>query len=619
MPVNITRRYLVLSVSAISLVGALVLWQTSYWARLIALDQIGERSRHTLSLVIQTLRGDLDKYLFLPKLLSDSPTFRNVLRDDSSAIDLQMVNEELERINNSSGALDTFLMNSTGLTIAASDWASDNNLIGENFSDRSYFKAALEGRLGRDFALGRSSEEREYYFAYPVREGVNVIGAIVVKVPLGHHESAWQSGDQEVIVVDRKGVIFLSRQPDWRLKSLVPMSAEETTKSIISKRYSNQLIEPFPITVDGELSGNDILVSIMTNVEARKPLKKQYLAQVGAMLDTEWRVILLAQTKRVDAVVKMAIAGASILIISIILALTAFYQRRRRLADHIAIHEESNAQLELRVLERTNELTELNIDLQNEIGERERAEDEVKKTQATLVQAAKMAALGQMSAGLTHELNQPLAAIRSYADNARSYLDRNQFDTAKGNLKLISELTARMARIIRNLRTYAPEETIEMRPTSIRTVLDESLLMLGQRIKNESITVLKKMPAGDIMVMGGDVRLQQIFVNLISNAIDAMHYTSVKNININVSLNGEDVIFIMSDSGPGIQEDQIANIFDPFYSTKEVGRGMGLGLSVTLGLVNQFGGTISVNNSPNGGAEFTLRLKRGDIVKEAIS
>ncbi len=598
-------------------VSALVLWQTAYWTRQIALDQISERGHNTLSLVIQTLRGDLEKFRYMPKMLTENKDFHAALNGTLSETDLQSVNEELERINNISGAMDIYLMDATGLTIAASNWVSEKTFIGKNFNYRPYFTEAMEGRLGRYFALGTKSGTRGYYFAYPVWGNSTVIGVVVVKVQMEHHEDRWQGRDQEIIVVDQDGVLFLSSKPEWRFKTLAPLTTERVAQLRDSRRYGKQTLSALSVVPAGDMVRNEELISIANDTTSKSKNGEQFLVLEDTMVDTTWRIILLARTGRIDAAANVAMAVATVLLISILLALTALYQRRRRLAERIIVQEEANAQLENRVRERTNALTEMNVEMQGEITERKRAEEEVRKTQATLVQAGKLAALGQMSAGLSHELNQPLAAIRSYADNAQTYIARDQTKTASENLKGISELIDRMARIIRNLRTYARDETIELRPTSLGAVLDESLVLMGQRSALEEINVIKSLPDENVVVMAGDVRLQQVFVNLISNAFDAMKYSSTKNLHIDVTQDNNNALITFRDSGPGIECSQNHDVFDPFYSTKEVGQGMGLGLSITFGLVNQFGGDISVRNAPEGGALFDLRLKRAEPIQEA--
>jgi len=614
---TLTRKRWIKFVLVGAIFSALVLWQTAYWSRLIMLNQIGERSRQTISLIIQTLRGDLAKYRYLPQILGGNEKFKEALRSPVSKENLATINEELERINSIAGALDTYLMDRTGMTIAASNWASSTTFIGKNFNYRPYFKAAMEGRLGRYFALGTTSGERGYYFAYPVRDGTEILGVLVVKIQVGHHEQTWQAKDAEIIVVDKAGVIFLSSEPRWRLRTLTPLSDTTINKLKDSKRYGSRPLTPLTISPEGSAFQDDNIISITTAHSQGRPSTEQFLIEEKYMADTELRVLLLARIEEVYARVKISVATVAVFLISILFAIIAINERRRRLADRIALQEQSNSQLEMRVDERTNALTRVNIALQNEVAERKRAEDEVRKAQVTLVQTAKLAALGQMSAGLSHELNQPLAAIRTYADNAREFLDRNQLKITKSNLKGISELTERMARIIRNLRTYAREETIELRPTALKTAIDESLILLDQRIRAENSVISVNFPDEDIHVVAGDVRLQQVFVNLISNALDALQETPVKEIHITITEAGEDVIITVEDTGPGIQETEVINVFDPFYSTKDVGQGMGLGLSITIGLVDQFGGTITVHNATGGGAQFTLRLKRTPIITKA--
>lgn len=600
--------------------GILIIWQTSYWSRQIALEQISERGRNTLSLIVQSLRGDLDKYRSMPQIHAVDEMFKSALRTRPTQSHLQAVNLELERINNVSGAMDTYLMDAQGKTIAASNWESEKTFIGRNFAYRPYFQAVLEGRLGRYYALGSTSGERGYYFASPVRDAGQVIGAVVVKMHVGQHESSWRTRDHEVIVVDDQGVVFLSSTPEWQLKTLTSLTPEELEGLRQSLQYGDQLLSPLPILNDDTKNEVGRLITIEGESASKNRINNQFLVLEEKMADAEWRVMLLARTKQVDGQVRQSLIIVIVILLSLILAAAAFYQRRHRLADRFAMQEKANEKLELRVEERTNELTQANVELQKEVTERKRAEEEVRKTQETLVQAAKLAALGQMSAGLSHELNQPLAAIRSYADNASTYLDRNNGKTAKKNLKGISELTDRMARIIRNLRTYARDETIELRPTSLFLAIEESLILLDQRIREDGVNVSWNKAEDDFSVMGGDVRLQQIFVNLISNALDAMKKGDKKEIHIEISAKNDNTVLIrVRDTGPGMTDEQMSSIFDPFYSTKEVGQGMGLGLSITFGLVSQFGGAISVSNDEGGGAVFTVELKQAKDAEEAVA
>ncbi len=613
---RLSRWPTVLLLAAGMAVCGLILWQTAYWARQFALDQIRERGVHTISLLVENLRGELAKFQYQPKLLSENPLFHKVLKGEASPQDLTRLNLELERVNNVSGALDTYLMNAAGLTVAASNYASPRTFIGRNYSYRPYFQQAMEGRLGRYFALGTVSGERGYYFAAPVSESGSILGVIVVKVRVGHLEPAWRTADHEVAVVDDHGVIFLSSSPDWRFRTLSALPADTMRQLDLARKYGTEPLRPLHISSRTEQFDGTQILKIAQHATpedtgtAPRGADRSYLVQSADMLEAGWTVMLFSRTDAVGGQITAAIAIAGFMLASLLLAGANLYQRRRRLAERIAVQESARAELEARVTERTDELTSANIKLTNEVGERRRAEAELRRTQADLVQASKLAALGQMSAGLSHELNQPLAAIRSYADNARAFLDRDKPAIAKKNLSGISELTERMARIIKNLRTYARDEQITLRPTPVTAALHEALALLDQRIRSENILVHTSLPAAEVHIAGGAVRLQQVFVNLISNALDAMADSADKTLEIRVETGQDQVAVTVVDTGPGIDEEQIGSIFDPFFSTKDVGKGMGLGLSITYGIVKQFGGGIQARNGTDHGAEFTLTFPR---------
>ncbi len=328
-----------------------------------------------------------------------------------------------------------------------------------------------------------------------------------------------------------------------------------------------------------------------------------------------WRVMLLAHTGDVDAVVGEALIIAGFIAVCLLLLAANIYQRRRRLNERMALQERAKAELEERVQCRTVELSEANAHLLTEVAERRRAEAERLLMQAELIQATKLAALGQMSAGLSHELNQPLAAIRSYSDTTRAFLALGQHGRVASNLSAISELTERMARIIRHLRTFARKEPTEVGPVLLRAAIEEALELLAPRLHSEQVTVKMAVSGRDIHVVGGHVRLQQVFVNLFTNAADAMHGVREKTLEIGIAEGADGVVATVRDTGTGIAPGVLRNIFDPFFTTKEVGQGLGLGLSISYGIVQQFGGSIKAANHPDGGAVFTVRLARTDVAE----
>jgi two-component system C4-dicarboxylate transport sensor histidine kinase DctB len=309
-------------------------------------------------------------------------------------------------------------------------------------------------------------------------------------------------------------------------------------------------------------------------------------------------VLLDVAPARQIALLQSAVAGALCLAFGALLFLAT--QRRRTLA-------EANAKLEHRVQDRTAQLSSANLSLRQEVEDRRVAEVQLTKAQADLVQAGKLSALGQMSAGISHELNQPLMAIQSFAENGQSFMERDRPDMAAKNLGKISELAHRMGRIIRNLRAFARQESEPLGDVDVGRVVDTVLELLGPKIAEAQVDV-RWDGADGVIVRGGDVRLQQVVLNLASNGIDAMELSDPRVLTITVAADATRVTLSVRDTGPGITEPE--KIFDPFYSTKAIGaaEGMGLGLSISYGLVQSFGGVIRGRNHDAGGAIFTVEL-----------
>ncbi|MEW5964496.1 MAG: ATP-binding protein [Pseudomonadota bacterium] len=595
----------------------LALWQTAYWARQVALGDLKTRSAQTLDLVVANLRGELAKYSVQPHVLSSHPTVVHGLANPADPAAIAALNEELERINAATGALDTYVMRSDGLTIAANNWKSPKSFVGNNFSYRPYFQDAMQGRPGRYYALGTTSGERGYFFSRPVRHDATILGVVVVKMDVSRLEAGWPSGDSEILVADEEGIVFLSSRPEWRLRATAPLSAEARKGLEATRRYPEGALAPLAPTLSTD--GDFEFVDIAPTAAPARGGTRRYLRLTSVMPDADWEVMILADTRVVPRQVNTALTVVGLMLASLVFAAANIYQRRRRLADRLAFQDAARADLEQKVLARTSELETANATLRVEVAERQRAENELRRAQADLIQASKLAALGQMAAGLSHELNQPLAAIRAYAGNARAFLTRSEPAKVDANLASIAELTERMARIIQNLRTYARKEPIATRPTLLAPAVRDALALLEPRIAAARAEVTTDLPAEPLLVTGGDVRLQQVLVNLIGNAVDAVAGQTLPNIRIAARAEGATIVLTVADTGPGIAAENLPRVFDPFFSTKEVGDGMGLGLSITYGIVQQFGGEISAANAAEGGAVFTVRLRRAEAPLEIAS
>ncbi len=599
-----------LALAAIVFAG-LAVWQATYWTHAFALDNLRERSAGVLRLTVDNLGVELARFIFLPRVLSTNPALLSAVDTRADGVALSRADRTLEQIEGVTGAADIFLYDVSGTVIAGRSANGGPSVVGENLAGTPFFMAALEGRLGRFFTVEAATRAPIYAYSHAVRSRGVVRGVVVVVIDLGRAQDKFKllSAEHEIIVSDREDVIFLSSNPDWRLQSLRPLTTADRKAIEFDGRYSGVPVGQSSIGIQPREGG---LLTLSTGLSDNRPgpAGPEFLRLDRPLTKADWQVAILVDTSLVRRQTAVAGFAALIAVISLLLLIAAVYQRRRRVHERLAFQTDANIRLEERVHERTAELTETNRQLHASVLERQKAEDNLRLAQEELIQTSKLAALGQMSAGLSHELNQPLAAIRSYADNARAYLERGQTGKVLDNLSGIGELTERMARIIRNLRTYARNEKTPVRPVLLSDALDQAVSLLEAPLRDAGVALRIENPDRRVLVMGGDVRLQQVFINLISNAIDAVTGQPQRDILISVACEPEVVTCTVRDSGTGISPDDLGRVFDPFFSTKEVGMGTGLGLSITYGIVQLFGGQITAANHPDGGALFTLRLRR---------
>jgi len=564
--------------------------------------ELATRSRHTLELYVSGLEGMLAKYQPLPTLHSLHPAVRDLLEHPTDPARVAAVNRLLEWKNELSGAADTYVMDMDGKTLAASNWRRPLSFVGRNFNFRPYFTEAKEGRLGRFYALGTTSKQRGYYFAAPVRRPKGTIeGVLVVKVDVTTAEQDWGARNHEVMVTDRGGVVFMSSRPDWLYHALREPTAEFLADLGQTRRYADKRIKRLPIEMF------DLPEPWSGGVRVRSSKPKTYYALTRDMPETEWTVWLLANTGPVKAnaaAYTAAIATALLLVAALSIGVV---ERRHNLLRTLAIQRRTRRALEASAEELERRVEERTMDL--------------KRTQNELVQAAKMAALGEMSAGISHELNQPLTAVRSYTDNARKFLDQKNFQKVDENLGLITDLAARMGDIIRLLKVFARQTSDELDAIALQTVINDTLKLMNVRFEREAITLTSDIPTEPVSVSANAVRLQQVLINLMSNSIDALAGQDDRRIHMGVTLagNGDHVTISVADNGPGIPETIRDRIFNPFFTTKAMGQGLGLGLSISYGIIQEFGSELTVADNEDGGALFEFTLRRSLETQDGIA
>ena len=576
------------SLALLALCLAPLLWPLQHLAERYYRSELTSQNRQTLDLYVANLLGTLHRYEVLPQILGELPALQALLADPENPLNLAKANQLLNEISNQTGAEVMYLVDAHGDTLAASNWDKSDSFIGRNFAFRPYFSEAMEGKLGRFFGLGTTSGKRGYYFAAPVLDGDKKMGVLVVKVDLDHTEQLWGKTPEQLLMTDNYGVVILTSRPEWRFRATRELSEEE--------RQAIFAVLPYP-------------------TRDPKPLKLDFnawLVQTQKIDETGWSVNILAPRTLIDRPVRtvLAIGGATLLVVMLLIGL--MMQRRRHYLDRIAFEAKTRRELEMRVAERTSDLEGLNRRLREEVLEREHAQQELVRAQDDLVQAGKLSALGTMSASISHELNQPLAAIRSYAENAEVLLDHQRIDDARGNLMLINELTGRLASIIAHLRAFARRDRHAPESVALQPALDDALALLAKRRRSMEVELIRDLPAATLWVEAGETRLRQVLGNLLANALDALTEKGPpRRLWLSAESTAEGVTVYIRDNGPGFCMEALGRAGEPFYTTKTRTQGLGLGLAICDTLIRGFGGELLFSNHKEGGALITLRLRAG--------
>lgn len=571
----------------------------------IFLDRIATEGQATLKIVVEGLDGTLDRFEPLAKLIAERPILVQLLKEPENQGLVPFVNEQLRLTALTLGVSDVYLMDIGGTTVAASNYRKDTSFVGQNYNYRPYFQQALEGGLGRYFARGTTTGQRGYFFAAPVIDQTRIVGVLAVKFLVDPFEASWQGGASEIIVTDRAGVIFMASRPEWHFRTIAPLADDDMQRIAATQQYPMDRLIPLKIgSLPREKNPGILAVDGI-----------DYVQNSAILFDIGWEVRLLtpAAPARAQALSVLFVLGLVALLLGLTTAI--ILDRRARAREREGERRAAQEELERQVRHRTADLNEANKRLLVEIEERRATEERLRTTQKELVQAGKLAALGQMSAALSHEINQPLAAVKSYAENAATYLDRKRVAEARENVTRISQMADRMATLSGHLRNFArrPQETVG--PVDLSLVLDDALDLMAPRLSKAGATIDRATETRQpLWVMGGRVRLQQVFVNLISNALDAMEQDPAPHITILPPEAADGRVRIsVRDRGPGVEADAAGRVFDPFFTTKSPGKGLGLGLSISYNIVEDFGGHLSVTNNADGlGACFTVDLVRAE-------
>lgn len=540
-------------------------WLAASISKINAIAELRITVQNRLDFYHSNLEHAFEKHDGLPLALTRNRDIDLLLNHPSDLLLMAELSQVFKGLTTAVGALAIFLLNREGLVIASSNFDETTSFVGESLAFRHYLKDALRMGVGYDFAVGTITGIPGYFIAYSIREGN---GAVALKVGVDEFEKMWQQSSERVFVTDRHGVIFLSNVPTWRYRSLTKLDSIVTSQMKNNRQYGGKEIVPLPIV----FHENNLLT-----LDGHR-----YLTQAKKIAGKDWTLHVLADTasKRYRVINAALFAGLGAFMV--ILTLALLIKRRLNLRDFILFQKTAKEDLEKQVRERTCEL----------------------------VQAGKLAALGQLAAGIVHEINQPVAAIRSFADNSRVFLERGQAGRVAENLLEITTLTERLASITAQLKRFARKPAVELSTVDLVATIKQALNLMAVPIQQEEVRIVSNFSHDSIWVVGEDVRLQQVLVNIFKNAIDASKHSANRFIELSISLHVDTVSLAIRDSGAGIATSNLAQVFEPFYTTKPVGEGLGLGLSISMAIVHEFGGTLTVQNHLDGGAIFSFTLKR---------
>lgn len=546
--------------------------------------QLQADADHRLDLFASAVEGIVKSSENVPATIQLHPAILDLLRSRDSPSRIAAANAYLRRLNAHVGSLAAFTLNDRGVVVASSNESHpDDSLLGTDVSFRPYFLEALAGRVGRHFAIGIEGRSAGYFVSYPIRDGSRIVGVAAIKISLQAIGQTWDMVGAPALIADANQVVIHSSRPEWLYTSLAALTVDQRVDQQLTRVYADVPIRPFPL-VPGLATDTDV------------QLVGRHLVLARPLNGMDWRVLLFLDLRSVrDSAVGHALMAAVGTGFVILVLLVVAQSRRigRQRNDARRMLENANAELESKVEERTHSL---------------------RAAQSELVQAAKMAVLGQLAAGITHELTQPLGALRTLSGNAEEFLRRGQTEQLAGNLQIMGRLTDQMGNIIQPLKAFARKSNAISQRVDVGQTINNALFIYGLRLSKMKARVVNNSVPGTVFAWCDGNRLEQVLINLMGNALDAMAGSDEPCLELSAAYGEDDeagrrwACVDVLDNGVGISAAVRAQLFEPFFTTKEQGAGLGLGLAISRDIVTAFGGDILVIDRPAGGTCFRVRI-----------
>ncbi|WP_017998503.1 ATP-binding protein [Paracoccus sp. N5] len=560
------------AIAALLVLAAGTIWFTNTWLTARFSETTRVRTELRSALYTGNLLSELQRTSVVPLLLARDPALISALIDTQfSGTSARLISAQKEI-----AAASIKLLDASGRVVGS----TDRNLIGTNYVQEPFFVEALRSK---DTVFTVSpSPQGAYEFTYSrtvVADG-RTLGVVVVGADLSRLVRSWAGISDAIAVTDSAGQIILATEPRWRGLTLPEALAVRSAPSSIARAFQVTADWAAP-PADAYVEGRAVMQS-----ETRIPFRG-------------WKMIAFTTyesvRERVNAVLAMVIMGFAILLAAVFYLLS----RRARVESAAWMRESAD-------------LRALNMRLTREIAERERVQKELRVAEQTVQQSSKLAALGEMSAGVSHELNQPLAAMKTYLAGARLLLQRGRSEEALSSFQRIDDLIERMGAITRQLKSYARKGGEAFEPVDLRAALSSALVMMEPQLRQRTIRLQRNIPRYPVMVYCDRIRLEQIIINLLRNAVDAIKGLRDPAIEITVG-SGSHAFLSVRDNGPGVSD--LENLFEPFFTTKKPGEGTGLGLAISSGIAADFGGRLTAHNASDEGgrgAVFELELPLHD-------
>lgn len=568
------RPWVLRALMALFLGGAIaVIWISNIWLTERFTETTRNRAEVRLAIYSGSVLSEIQRHQVVPLLLSRDPSLIRSLESNDYTQTSQYLISYVEDI----GAASILLLDREGRVVAATDRAR----IAERRNEDPFFVEATRSSNTVFTSNEPETGRFDFTFSRRIENGDGLLGVILVEIDLARLVDRWRGASEAVFLANSQGEIILSTESRWRGRTEAEAMALRAPPSAIQRALEGAgdwaFGDPAP----------DFFGSATIRLESRIPFRG-------------WRIVsytaYTSVRERVNGVLALEIMGFALLLAG------AFYVLSRR------------ARLQTAVLARESaELRRLNGRLQREIAERQRVQRTLEEAELSLQQSQKLAALGEMSAAVSHELNQPLAAMKTYLAGARLLLQRKRTEEAASSFQRIDDLIERMGAITRQLKSYARKGGDALEAVDMRDALKGAITMMEPQLRTDTVHITQNLPRKPAMVLADRLRLEQVIINLLRNALDAMGGADEKEIDL-IIVEGDEVVLTVRDSGPGI--DDLEALFEPFYTTKKPGEGVGLGLAISSGIVKDLGGRLTARNGEGSGAVFEIRLPALDSASD---